>query len=179
FFARWGAYASHFSTTQPAAIAISLLGLGLIVSLRRWRPGWPGFLIALLICTFVSLGFALPAETIGTRFGALPSALPTFAFPHIPFERTGELLPSSFTIAFLAGVESLLSAVVADGMTGGRHRSNGELVAQGVANVGAALFGGLPATGAIARTATNVRAGGHSPVAGMLHAAFLLVFMLA
>jgi SulP family sulfate permease len=178
FFARWIAYARHFSTTQPAAVAMAALGLGVIIALRRWRPGWPGFLIALLVCTAVSLGFALPAETIGTRFGDLPSALPIFEFPHIPFERTRELLPSSFTIAFLAGVESLLSAVVADGMTGGRHRSNAELVAQGVANVGSALFGGLPATGAIARTATNVRAGARSPVAGMLHAAFLLLFML-
>ncbi|HEY0661622.1 MAG TPA: SulP family inorganic anion transporter, partial [Lysobacter sp.] len=178
FFARWIAYARHFSTTQPAAVAIAVLGLGVIVALRRWRPGWPGFLIALLVCTAVSLGLALPAETIGSRFGNLPSALPIFEFPHIPFERTRELLPSSFTIAFLAGVESLLSAVVADGMTGGRHRSNAELVAQGVANVGSALFGGLPATGAIARTATNVRAGARSPVAGMLHAAFLLLFML-
>jgi len=104
--------------------------------------------------------------------------LPTFAFPHIPFERTRELFPSAFTIAFLAGVESLLSAVVADGMIGGRHRSNCELVAQGIANVGSALFAGLPATGALARTATNVRSGARTPVAGMLHAAFLLAFML-
>jgi SulP family sulfate permease len=178
FFARWGAYAAHISTTQPTAVAITALGLGVIVVLRRWRPGWPGFLIALLICTFVCLGFALPAETIGSRFGALPSAMPTFAFPHIPFERTRELLPSSFTIAFLAGVESLLSAVVADGMSGGRHRSNGELVAQGFANVACAMFGCLPATGAIARTATNVRAGGRTPIAGMLHAVFILLFML-
>ncbi|MBP9696170.1 MAG: STAS domain-containing protein, partial [Thermomonas sp.] len=131
-----------------------------------------------LTCTLACAVFALPAETIGTRFGALPSALPTFAIPHIPFERTFELLPSAFTIAFLAGVESLLSAVVADGMTGGRHRSNGELVAQGIANVGSALFGGLPATGALARTATNIRAGGRSPVAGILHAGYLLLFML-
>jgi SulP family sulfate permease len=178
FFARWGAYAAHISTTQPTAVAITALGLGVIIALRRWRPGWPGFLIALLICTFVCLGFALPAETIGSRFGALPSTLPAFVFPHIPFERTRELLPSSFTIAFLAGVESLLSAVVADGMSGGRHRSNGELVAQGVANVACALFGCLPATGAIARTATNVRAGGRTPIAGMLHAVFILLFML-
>lgn len=178
FIPRWTAYAKHIVTTQPAAVVLTLLGLAVIIALRRWRPNWPGFLIALLICTAVCIGFALPAETIGSRFGSLPSALPTFAFPHIPFERTRELLPASFTIAFLAGVESLLSAVVADGMTGGRHRSNAELVAQGVANVGAAVFGGLPATGAIARTATNVRAGARSPVAGMLHAAFLLVFML-
>ena len=178
FFARWSAYARHIATTQPAAVALAVLGLVIIIALRRWKPNWPGFLIALLVCTGVCIAFAMPAETIGSRFGSLPSSLPVFDFPRIPFERTFELLPSAFTIAFLAGVESLLSAVVADGMTGGRHRSNGELVAQGLANVGAALFGGLPATGAIARTATNIRAGGRSPVAGMLHAAFLLVFML-
>jgi sulfate permease, SulP family len=178
FIARWTAYAKHFASTQPATLALTVLGLAVIIGLRRWKPKWPGFLLALLACTFAATLFALPADTIGTRFGELPTALPTFAFPHIPFERTFELLPSAFTIAFLAGVESLLSAVVADGMTGGRHRSNGELVAQGVANVGSALFGGLPATGAIARTATNVRAGGRTPVAGILHAGFLLLFML-
>lgn len=178
FFPRWAAYGKHLATTQPATVALAVLGLAVIVALRRWKPYWPGFLIALVICTFVGVGFAVPAETVGSRFGDLPSTLPIFDFPHIPFERTFELLPASFTIAFLAGVESLLSAVVADGMIGGRHRSNGELVAQGVANVGSALFGGLPATGAIARTATNVRAGGRSPVAGMLHAVFLLLFML-
>ncbi|QDH71752.1 STAS domain-containing protein [Lysobacter alkalisoli] len=178
FIPRWSAYAQHIATTQPTAVALTVLGLAVIVGLRRWRPNWPGFLIALLACTLVATSFAMPAETIGSKFGELPSALPTFEFPHIPFERTFELLPSALTIAFLAGVESLLSAVVADGMTGGRHRSNGELVAQGVANVGSALFGGLPATGAIARTATNVRSGGRTPVAGMLHAVFLLAFML-
>lgn len=178
FFARWSAYARHIATAQPAAVALAVSGLAVIIALRRWKPNWPAFLIALLVCTGICTAFAMPAETIGSRFGSLPSSLPVFDFPHIPFERTFELLPSAFTIAFLAGVESLLSAVVADGMTGGRHRSNGELVAQGVANVGAALFGGLPATGAIARTATNIRAGGRSPVAGMLHAVFLLVFML-
>ena len=179
FFPRWAAYAEHLATTQPAAVAVAVAGLAVIVALRRWRPAWPGFLIALVACTLLSVALALPADTVGTRFGELPSSLPGFQFPHIPFERTRELLPSAFTIAFLAGVESLLSAVVADGMTGGRHRPNGELVALGVANVGSALFGGLPATGAIARTATNVRAGARSPVAGMLHAAFLLLFMLA
>ncbi len=178
FLPRWAAYGQHIASTQPAAVMLTVMGLAVIVGLRKWKPGWPGFLIALLVCTLVATVFALPAETIGTRFGALPSALPTFDFPRIPFERTWELLPSSLTIAFLAGVESLLSAVVADGMTGGRHRSNGELVAQGLANVGSALFGGLPATGAIARTATNIRSGGRTPVAGMLHAAYLLLFML-
>jgi len=176
---RWVAYVQHLSSFQPTAVLLAVVGLVTILGLRRWRPAWPGFLIALLLCTALSLLFGLPAETIGSRFGGLPSSLPIFEVPHIPLERTRELLPSSFTIAFLAGVESLLSAVVADGMTGGRHRSNGELVAQGVANVGSALFGGLPATGAIARTATNIRAGGRTPVAGILHAAFLLAFMLA
>ncbi|MEN1942621.1 SulP family inorganic anion transporter [Luteimonas sp. MJ293] len=178
FIGRWTVYAQHFASTQPVAVALTLLGLAVIVGLRRWKPNWPGFLVALLVCTGVVLAFGLPAETIGSRFGALPNTLPDFSFPTIPFERTFELLPSAFTIAFLGAVESLLSAVVADGMTGGRHRSNGELVAQGVANVGSALFGGLPATGAIARTATNIRAGARSPMAGILHAGFLLAFML-
>lgn len=178
FLARWAAYGQHLATTQPATVALTVLGLAVILLLRKWRPKWPGFLIALLACTLATTALGLPADTIGSRFGELPSALPTFDFPRIPFERTFELLPSAFTIAFLAGVESLLSAVVADGMTGGRHRSNGELVAQGVANAASALFGGLPATGAIARTATNVRAGARTPVAGVLHAVFLLGFML-
>lgn len=178
FLARWAAYGRHLATTQPATVALTVLGLAVILLLRKWRPKWPGFLIALLACTLATTALGLPADTIGSRFGELPSALPTFDFPRIPFERTFELLPSAFTIAFLAGVESLLSAVVADGMTGGRHSSNGELVAQGMANAASALFGGLPATGAIARTATNVRAGARTPVAGVLHAVFLLGFML-
>jgi SulP family sulfate permease len=178
FLPRWEAYAAHLGSAQPATIALTVLGLVAILALRRWRPAWPGFLIALLLCTLLAAGAALPVETIGSKFGGLPSALPAFALPQIPFDRVRELLPSAFTIAFLAGVESLLSAVVADGMTGGRHRSNMELVAQGVANTASALFGGLPATGAIARTATNIRAGGRTPFAGMLHAAFLLLFML-
>ncbi len=178
FLARWQAYFAHLSSAQPATIALTALGVTTIVFLRRWRPNWPGFLIALVACTLGTLALALPVETIGSRFGDLPAALPAFSFPHIPLERTHELLPSAFTIAFLAGVESLLSAVVADGMTGRRHRSNAELIAQGAANVGSALFGGLPATGAIARTATNIRAGGSTPMAGILHAVFLLAFML-
>jgi len=179
FVARWAAYAAHATDFNGAAIALAAGSLLLIAAVRRWRPAWPGFLIAVIAGTLVCTLLALPADTIGSRFGGIPAALPHFAIPHIPFERTRELFPSAFTIAFLAGVESLLSAVVADGMIGGRHRSNCELVAQGAANIGSALFGGLPATGALARTATNVRSGGRTPVSGMLHAAFLLVFMLA
>jgi len=178
FFARLQAYAGHMGDFTSAAVLVALVSLALIIALRRWRPGWPGFLIAVIAGTAACVLFGLPAETIASRFGGIPAQLPQFAIPHIPFERTRDLLPSSFTIAFLAGVESLLSAVVADGMIGGRHRSNCELVAQGVANVASALFGGLPATGALARTATNVRAGARSPVSGMLHALFLLAFML-
>jgi SulP family sulfate permease len=177
FFQRWSAYFAHLPEWTPAAVALSASSVVVIALLRRWRPLWPGYLIAVCLATFVCSLFALPAETIASRFGAIPAALPHFEMPHIPFERTLELFPSSFTIAFLAGVESLLSAVIADGMIGGRHRSNAELVATGVANIGSALFGGLPATGAIARTATNVRSGGRTPVAGMLHAVFLIVFM--
>ncbi|MBV9698195.1 MAG: STAS domain-containing protein [Gammaproteobacteria bacterium] len=178
FFARIGSYAEHLGTAAPAAVLLAVATLALIVLLRRVRPTWPGFLIALALATLAAAWLGLPVETIGSRFGVVPAQLPHFSLPHIPFERTRELFPSSFTIAFLAGIESLLSAVVADGMIGGRHRSNCELVAQGIANCASALAGGLPATGALARTATNVRAGARSPLAGMLHALFLLAFLL-
>lgn len=178
FFERWRAYAAHADGIQPVTTAVAIASLVLILAIRRWRPTWPGFLITVVLAAALTSLLTLPIDTIATRFGSIPSALPDFAIPHIPFERTVEMFPSAFTIAFLAGIESLLSAVVADGMTGGRHRSNGELVAQGIANIGSALFGALPATGAIARTAVNIRSGGRSPVAGMAHAVFLLLFML-
>jgi sulfate permease, SulP family len=178
FLPRIAAFWQHRADFNTTAALVALGSVALIVGLRRWQPAWPGFLLAVLAATLACALLGLPAETIGARFGAIPAQLPHFSLPHIPLERTRELFPSSFTIAFLAGVESLLSAVVADGMIGGRHRSNCELVAQGVANIASALCGGLPATGALARTATNVRSGARSPVSGMLHAAFLLVFML-
>jgi SulP family sulfate permease len=178
FLGRLSAYAAHLGDFNGRAIALSAATVAVIVGVRRWRPDWPGFLIGVSAATLFCALSAPGVETIGSRFGQIPAQLPQFTLPHIPLERTRELFPSAFTIAFLAGVESLLSAVVADGMIAGRHRSNGELVAQGVANVASALFGGLPATGALARTATNVRAGGRSPIAGMAHAAFLLLFML-
>lgn len=176
FVERWLAYFEHLPSWQPAAAGLCAAGLLALALLKRHRPRWPAFLIVVIGGSLAALW--LPVPTIGSSFGALPSALPELSMPSIPFERTLELLPAALTIAFLAGVESLLSAVVADGMTGGRHRPNAELVAQGVANAASALIGGLPATGALARTATNVRAGARSPIAGMAHAGFLLMFML-
>ena len=132
----------------------------------------------MVVSAFVVVLLKLPVETVGSRFPDMPAGLPMPSFPEISFAKITAVLPSAFTIAFLGGIEALLSAVVADGMAGTRHRSNQELIGQGVANLGSALFGGLPATGAIARTATNIRAGAKTPVAGIMHAVFLLLFIL-
>ncbi|MGD1879480.1 MAG: SulP family inorganic anion transporter [Kiloniellaceae bacterium] len=172
--ALWGAR----GTLDPETVAIAVAALAVILGLRRFAPKVPGFLVAVVGASLAVTLFALPVETIGSRFGAIPSSLPLPHIPALDLAKAAEVLPSAFTIAFLAGIESLLSAMVADGMTGARHRSNCELVAQGIANTASACFGGLPATGASARTATNVRTGARSPIAGMLHAVFLLIFML-
>jgi SulP family sulfate permease len=150
----------------------------LITALRRAAPQLPGLIVAVACTSAIVAVMGLPVETIGSRFGALPATLPMPALPEIGFDRLVELLPSALVIAFLAGVESLLSAMVADRMIDDRHRPNAELLAQGAANIGSAFFGGMPATGAIARTATNVRAGGRTPVAGLIHAATILLVML-
>lgn len=178
FFARWQAYGGSIADFSPLTLSMTMVALALIVLLRRYRPNLPGFLIAVVAGGLAIYLFDLPVETIGSRFGEISPAFPALRLPQVPLSDIGLLLPSAFTIAFLAGIESLLSAVVADGMTGGRHRSNSELVAQGVGNIASSLFGGLPATGALARTATNVRAGARSPMAGIIHALFLLVFMM-
>ena len=164
-------------TWNPAAAAIAVGSVGLILLVRRLRPTWPGFLIAIAVGAAASALFALPVETIGTRFGGVPSSLPAPHLPDVPLSRVWDVMPDALSLAFLGGIESLLSAVVADSMSGRRHRSNCELVAQGIANVASALFGGICATGTIARTATNVRAGAIGPVSGMLHSLFLLAFM--
>ncbi len=177
FFAQWAAFWAARGSVNGAALGLSAGALALILLLRRHAPRVPGFLLAIVGAAVVAALAGLPVETIGSRFGGIAGSLPALSLPELSFERMRILMPSAFTIAFLAGVESLLSAVVADGMTGRRHRSNCELVAQGVANAASALFGGLPATGAIARTATSIRSGARSPVAGMLHAVFLLLFM--
>lgn len=165
-------------TTNGAAVAISLITIVIIVGLRKVRPTWPGMLIAVAITSVAAALLSLPVETIGTRFGGIPQSFPMPSFPAITLAKLEAVLPDAMMFALLGAIESLLSAVVADGMTGRRHRSNGELVAQGFANIGSAIFGGICVTGTIARTATNVRAGARSPVAGMLHSVFLLAFML-
>lgn len=171
--ALWGARDS----LSPAALGVGLLTMVLIVWLRRAAPRFPGLILAVGTGSALVAVFALPVETLTDRFGALPRGLPAPALPDLSPDRLVALLPSALLIAFLAGIESLLSAMVADRMCGGRHRPDAELMAQGVANVGSALFAGLPATGAIARTATNVRAGGRTPVAGIVHALAILGVM--
>jgi len=160
------------------ATGVTALCLALILGLKRWNPNFPGLLIAVTTAALLTFLFDLPVETIGSKFGGVPRSLPWPQWPDFPLNRIPELIPSAVAIAVLGSIESLLSAVVADGMTGRRHRSNCELVAQGYANIASAFFGGLCATGTIARTATNVRAHAKGPVSGMLHAIFLLLFMI-
>jgi len=178
FLQQWSAYAQHAGSLDPWVVVVSASALALIIVLRRLAPKQPGFLYAVVASALAVWLFKLPIPTINSRFGDISASLPMPVLPTFSWTQIKLLLPSAFTIAFLAGVESLLCAMVADGMTGRRHRSNCELVAQGIANMASPLFGGLPATGAIARTATNIRAGAFSPMAGMLHAILLLVFML-
>jgi len=163
---------------NTSALLIGVATMGLIVLLRRIAPKYPGLIVAVALTSAVVVFAKLPVDTIANRFGELPHHLPMPKFPHITWDKVNELFPSAIVIAFLAGIESLLSAMVADRMIGGSHRPNAEVVAQGVANVASSLFGGMPATGAIARTATNVRAGGRTPVAGVVHALVILVLMI-
>ena len=165
-------------TVNGGAVAVAALAIAGIVAVRRWRPHWPSYLIAVAVASLAVAVFHLHVETIGSRFGGIPSALP---LPHLPAwsaHKLAEMLPAALSFTLLGSIESLLSAVVADSMTGRRHRSNAELVAQGVANIASGLFGGICVTGTIARTATNVRAGARGPVSGMTHSAFLLLFIV-
>jgi SulP family sulfate permease len=172
------ALAQALPTASVPAIAVAAASITIIVVLRRLRPNWPGILIAVVAAGFAAWMWSFPVETIGTRFGGIPRQLPHPAWPAFSLATAQAVLPDAIAFALLGAIESLLSAVVADGMTGRRHRSNCELVAQGFANIGSALFGGICVTGTIARTATNVRAGARGPVSGMLHSLFLLLFML-
>jgi SulP family sulfate permease len=172
------ALAVAFPTLNPAALIIGVGSAALIFLQRHCKPNWPGMLLAVIATSVLARLLHLPVETIGSRFGELPHGLPRPALPPITLELVLGLLPTTLSFTLLGGVESLLSAKVADSMTGRKHRSNMELVAQGIANIGSALFGGMPVTGTIARTATNVRAGARSPLSGMMHALFLLLFLL-
>ena len=164
--------------TNLAALVVGVAAIAGIALLRHLIPWFPGSLLVIATASAIVARLPLPVDTILSRFGELPSGLPAPSIPHLSIARISELLPSAFVIAFLAAVESLLSAIVADRMIGAKHRSAAELLAQGAANVVTPLFGGLPATGAIARTATNVRAGGRTPVAGIVHAITILIIML-
>jgi SulP family sulfate permease len=169
------AYATTADGFTPAALGVSVLALVIIVVWPKVNRRIPGPFVALIVTTVVATMFQLPVETIGTRFGGISASVPHPQFPHLSLVEITSLVGPAFTIALLASIESLLSAVVADGMIGGRHRSNMELIAQGVANIASPLFGGIPATGAIARTATNIKNGGRTPVAGIVHSFTLLV----
>ena len=178
FFDKWIEYSFNFSTINYYAFGTAALALFIIIIFPKITHKIPGSIVALLVTTAIVQIFHFPVETIGSKFGELPSALPSPVFPQIDFAIIKNLIGPATTIAILAAIESLLSAVVADGMIGGRHRSNMELVAQGVANIITPLFGGIPATGAIARTATNIKNGGRTPVAGIVHAFVLLLITL-
>jgi SulP family sulfate permease len=178
FFAKWRAFAANATTFNPQAIAVAALALAIILLWPRVSRRVPGPFVALIATTALVALTGLDVETLGARFGEISSSLPAPSLPRLEPGVFTALVGPAFTIALLAGIESLLSAVVADGMIGGRHRSNMELVAQGVANIASPLFGGIPATGAIARTATNVKNGGRTPVAGIVHAVTLLLITL-
>lgn len=178
FLGRWQAYLMALPTTQLPTLALGAGSLALILVLRRIAPRVPGYLAAIIVGALAAAVLHLPVDTVGDRFPAMPTGLPAPQVPAFSLAMARDVLPAAFAIAFLGGIEALLSAVVADGMTGFRHRPGQELVGQGFANLASALFGGLPATGAIARTATNIRAGAQTPVAGMLHALFLLIILL-
>ncbi|MDP9172230.1 MAG: SulP family inorganic anion transporter [Acidobacteriota bacterium] len=169
---------ANLGTTRWQAIAVALLSLAIILLLPRFTKRVPGSIVAMLSCTALVALAQIPVETIGSKFGGIPIGFPRFAIPAFTLQNLPALIPSALTVALLAAVESLLSAVVADSMSGTRHNSNVELLAQGIANFASPLFGGIPATGAIARTATNIRSGARTPVAGMIHALTLLAILL-
>ncbi|HAT4227365.1 SulP family inorganic anion transporter [Clostridium perfringens] len=178
FIPKWEAYISHMNTTNLYTLAIGLLALIILIFWPKINKKIPGSLIALIVTTLVVFIFNLPVATIGSQFGKISSNIPIPHIPNLNLNTLKALIGLAFTIALLGGIESLLSAVVSDGMIGDKHNSNAELIAQGLANMGSSLFGGIPATGAIARTAANVKNGGRTPISGMVHSITLLLIML-
>ncbi len=171
-------YVTHLHQTNPYSVVVALISIGIIILMKKIYPKVPGPIVVVTLSALAVWLFNIPIDTIESRFGAIPSMLPSPTLPAITFEKIRLLFPDTMTIAILAAIESLLSAVVADGMAGTKHKPNTELLAQGVANIASSIFGGLPATGAIARTATNIKAGAISPISGIMHALWLFLFML-
>ena len=178
FLNKWYVYLTNLDQTSVYAVILGALGLATIIICKKVSPKIPSYLVSILLISAIAFFFTMPVDTIGSRFPNLPEGLPTPVWPTFSLEEIRELVPSAFTIAFLAGIEALLSAVVADGLIGHKHSLNQELVGQGVANIASGIFGGIPATGAIARTATNIRQGGNSPLAGIIHAITLCIILL-
>jgi sulfate permease, SulP family len=178
FIPKLAALGQAFASLNPIALALGVVSIAIIFGLRRWKPNWPGMLVAVLVTSVAAVLLNLPVETIGARFGGIPSGVPAPALPALSPATIMAALPAALSFTLLGAIESLLSAKVADGMTGRKHRSNMELIGQGAANMASALFGGICVTGTIARTATNIRAGAATPIAGIMHAAFLLLFMI-
>lgn len=181
FVDKWSAYIANIHTLDFATFAIGLGTLLIIICFRRYRPQFPGAVVALVAAAFITWFFNMDVATLGSRYGALPRTFPAPSLPHCSFDAIVTLFPEALTIALLISIESLLSAVVAEGMTGWRHQSNGELIAQGFANISSVIFGGIPAAGALARTVANVKNGARTPIAGMTHALtiFLILFFFA
>jgi sulfate permease, SulP family len=178
FFARMTTLLQSLDTVDVSAVALALVSLTIVVVVPRWMPRVPGSIVAVVIATSAVAALQLPVDTIGSRFGGIPRGFPPIDVPELRLDLVLPLLPAALTVALLAAVESLLSAVVADGMSGDRHNAHAELLAQGAANLAVPLFGGIPVTGAIARTATNGRSGARTPVAGLVHAITLLAIVL-
>jgi len=170
--------AQSLGTITPAATILAIILVALIFTLRRFKPAWPRKLIAVVLASAAVAAFHLPVATIGSKFGGIPHGLPWPSLPAISWPTILQVLPSALAFTLLGGIESLLSAKVADSMTARKHRSNMELVAQGIANIASAFFGGIAVTGTIARTATNIRAGAKSPLSGIMHSGFILLFMM-
>ncbi len=179
FIGKWAEYVSHIGDINYLSVAVALLSIFIIIYTKKIYSKIPGPIVAVIIASIIVYMFGLNVDTIESRFGSIPNTLPMPSIPSFTFEQIKELIPAATTIALLAAIESLLCAVVADGMTGQRHKSNTELVGQGIGNIGSILFGGIAATGAIARTATNVKAGAKTPLSGIIHSVFVFIFMFA